>query len=52
MAIELTQLVVTKKNIDNLLSSVKDDKFIIPDYQRQYSWDKEKCEVLWGDLLK
>lgn len=51
MAIELTQLVVTKKNIDNLLSSVKDDKFIIPDYQRQYSWDKEKCEVLWGDLV-
>lgn len=51
MAVELTQLVVTKKNIYNLLSSVKDDKFIIPDYQRQYSWDKEKCEVLWGDLV-
>lgn len=51
MAVELTQLVVTKKNIYNLLSSVKDDKFIIPDYQRQYSWDKTKCEVLWGDLV-
>ena len=25
-------------------------KFIIPDYQRPYKWDNEKCEILWQDL--
>ena len=25
-------------------------KFIIPDYQRPYKWDLEKCEILWQDL--
>jgi uncharacterized protein with ParB-like and HNH nuclease domain len=25
-------------------------KFIIPDYQRPYKWDIEKCETLWNDI--
>ena len=25
-------------------------KFIIPDYQRPYKWDNEKCETLWKDI--
>lgn len=25
-------------------------KFIIPDFQRPYKWDYEKCESLWNDI--
>ena len=25
-------------------------KFIIPEYQRPYKWDREKCDILWQDL--
>lgn len=25
-------------------------KFIIPEYQRPYNWDIEKCQTLWDDL--
>ncbi len=25
-------------------------KFLIPDYQRPYSWGREQCEILWEDL--
>ncbi len=28
------------------------DKFIIPVYQRDYSWKKSNCEKLWQDLLE
>lgn len=30
---------------------MKNKKFIISDYQRQCSWDEEKCEILWSDLV-
>ena len=26
-------------------------RFVIPVYQRPYSWDKEQCEQLWEDIL-
>ncbi len=26
------------------------DEYIIPDYQRPYTWDEEQCEKLWDDL--
>lgn len=26
-------------------------RFVIPVYQRPYSWDKEQCEQLWDDIL-
>ncbi|MBQ7630340.1 MAG: DUF262 domain-containing protein [Selenomonadaceae bacterium] len=25
--------------------------FLIPDYQRPYSWEREQCETLWDDIL-
>ena len=25
-------------------------RYIIPDFQRPYSWDKETCEKLWDDI--
>ncbi len=28
-----------------------DKKFIIPVYQRAYSWKRENCEVLFKDLM-
>lgn len=27
-------------------------EFFIPYYQRNYSWDKENCELLWEDILQ
>ena len=29
---------------------MQDKKFVIPDYQRPYKWDEEKCETLWNDI--
>ena len=46
----MTKLHIDKKNIGSLFSELKGKKFIIPDYQRPYKWDKEKCETLWNDI--
>lgn len=29
---------------------MQNKKFIIPEYQRPYKWDEEKCEILWKDI--
>ena len=36
-----------------LLSLIADKgkRFIVPVYQRPYSWDEEQCEQLWDDVL-
>ena len=47
----MAELHVSKKNIGKLLSDMQGKKFIIPDYQRPYKWDKEKCETLWNDIV-
>ncbi|MBD2320041.1 DUF262 domain-containing protein [Phormidium tenue] len=46
----MAELNVTKKSIISLFSEMQGTKFIIPDYQRPYKWDLEKCEILWQDL--
>lgn len=46
----MTELNVTKKSIGSLFAEMQDSKFVIPDYQRPYKWDLEKCEILWQDL--
>ncbi|GHR53301.1 hypothetical protein VN1263_13620 [Helicobacter pylori] len=28
------------------------NQFVIPIYQRVYSWEKEQCEQLWDDIIK
>ncbi len=28
------------------------DQFVIPIYQRVYSWEKEQCKQLWDDIIK
>lgn len=27
-------------------------KFIIPEYQRPYRWEKDQCETLWNDIMR
>ncbi len=44
----MAELSVSRKNIGALFGETK--KFIIPEYQRPYSWDIEKCDVLWSDI--
>jgi hypothetical protein len=28
------------------------DSYIIPDFQRRYSWEREQCETLWSDFAE
>ena len=46
----MAELNVSRKNIGTLFTDMQGKKFIIPDYQRNYSWDQEKCETLWEDI--
>lgn len=46
----MPELSVSRKTISKLLSEMQNRKFIIPDFQRPYKWDMEKCETLWNDI--
>jgi len=46
----MAELHVSKKCISKLLSEMQNKKFIIPDFQRPYKWNTEKCETLWKDI--
>ncbi|WP_299672017.1 DUF262 domain-containing protein [uncultured Polaribacter sp.] len=46
----MADLHVSKKTIGKLFSEMQNRKFIIPDYQRPYKWNIEKCETLWEDI--
>jgi uncharacterized protein with ParB-like and HNH nuclease domain len=46
----MAELHVSKKSIGKLFSEMQNRKFIIPDFQRPYKWDYEKCETLWNDI--
>jgi len=46
----MAELNVTKKSVATLLRDMQRRKFVIPDFQRPYKWDHEKCEILWQDL--
>lgn len=41
-------LSVVKSNLYDLL---KNDSYVIPEFQRPYSWDEELCETLWLDII-
>jgi len=47
----MAELHVSKKSISKLLSEMQGKKFIIPDFQRPYKWNIEKCETLWNDIV-
>ena len=38
-------------NIEILKFLKKEDKFIIPVYQRDYAWKEENCRILWDDII-
>lgn len=44
----MAEMQINKQSVRSFLSSGK--TFLIPDYQRQYSWKKEHCETLWDDI--
>lgn len=46
----MAELHVSKKSVSKLLSEMQNRKFIIPDFQRPYKWNVEKCETLWNDI--
>lgn len=41
------QLNAEQKTISQIFDRAN---FLIPDYQRSYSWEREQCETLWQDL--
>lgn len=36
----------------NELLQIRNQKFIIPVFQRKYSWTEKQCQTLWNDILK
>ena len=47
----MSKLHVDQKSIKNILSD-KSSQYLIPEYQRPYEWDEEKCRTLWEDILE
>ncbi|RVY13914.1 DUF262 domain-containing protein [Helicobacter pylori] len=41
----------TMKLLD-FIGKSQEKQFVIPIYQRVYSWEKEQCEQLWDDIIK
>ncbi|RDU64084.1 DUF262 domain-containing protein [Helicobacter sp. MIT 14-3879] len=41
----------TKEYIAKLLGN-EGIRFIIPEYQRPYRWEKDQCETLWNDIIE
>lgn len=39
------------RKIGEYLTLENDSKFVIPDYQRPYSWGVENCDKLWQDIV-
>jgi len=38
------------RTISEYLTLEKNENFVIPEYQRGYSWDKNQCDKLWQDI--
>lgn len=38
------------KFISDYLTLNEKEKFVIPEYQRGYSWNIEQCDKLWQDI--
>lgn len=43
---------VNKQSVKQLLESGKNNKFIIPEYQRPYAWTDEQIQTLFDDLVE
>ncbi|GAA9051848.1 DUF262 and DUF1524 domain-containing protein [Helicobacter pylori] len=40
------------KTLLDFIRENQKNQLVIPIYQRLYSWDKEQCKQLWGDIVK
>ncbi|MCL1999166.1 MAG: DUF262 domain-containing HNH endonuclease family protein [Turicibacter sp.] len=47
----MPELSVHKIPVGKLFSEMQGKKFVVPNFQRSYSWDVEKCETLWQDVI-
>jgi uncharacterized protein with ParB-like and HNH nuclease domain len=47
----MSKLHVDQKSVKNILSE-KSSQYLIPEYQRPYEWDENKCRTLWDDILE
>lgn len=45
----MSDLEISRKKISAIFTE-SGGKFLIPDYQRPYSWGRDECETLWEDL--
>lgn len=46
----MAELKIDKKTIERLFQD-EESGFLIPDYQRPYSWENTECKTLWDDLV-
>ena len=47
-----TTIEINKKSVREFLGSGKEEKFIIPEYQRPYAWTDEEVQTLFDDLVE
>ena len=47
----MSKLHVDQKSVESILSD-KSSQYLIPEYQRPYEWNEEKCRILWEDILE
>ena len=47
-----TSINVDKRSVKQLLETGKNKRFIIPEYQRPYTWSDEQIQVLFDDLTE
>ena len=46
----MSKLKADQKTIENFMGERK-NFFLIPDYQRPYTWDEDECITLWNDIF-
>ena len=39
-----------ESRLNNLLE-IRNQKFVIPVFQRKYSWTEKQCQTLWDDII-
>ncbi|QTH59879.1 DUF262 domain-containing protein [Corynebacterium hindlerae] len=47
----MSKLNIDQKTVRDLFSDKRSD-FLIPDYQRPYSWGQDECATLWEDIFQ
>ena len=46
----MSKLNIDQQTVRELFENKKSD-FLIPDYQRPYSWEEQECQTLWDDIF-